>query len=833
SIDAVRIGKKLYSFLLLMVLSVVGGLICAGMLVPVVSLASSASNGMADFVTSLPTSLDEWQRAERSTLTNSDGTLLATFFDENRIYKSLDEIAPVMVTAQVAIEDHRFYEHGPMDLQGTLRAFLSTSQGVTQGGSSITQQLVRSVLVLNAEAKGDKQAKTLATEQTMARKVRELRYAISVEETMTKDEILEAYLNISYYGGGAYGVEAAAQHWFGVSADQLDLAQAAMLAGLVRNPYKTDPVRFPQEGIERRNNVLDRMAELALITEAERDAAKQVPFDPTKVKEVPNGCLSSPYPFICQFAENTILKKATSLGDTEEERKLALYRGGLQITTDFDVKSQKAAQKKISSMIDPKDPVISLIGFLEPGTGRVIAMAQSRPKMGFNYKTDKAGNVVYKNGDPVEKWKGETFYNYFVSRDMGGADGFHGGSTFKMFVVAAALNEGYGVNVRFNAKSSMQFQGKTFESCDGPFEQINPWEVTGGAGVINMLSGAAGSVNTYFAQLEESVGMCEVTTMAETLGLKLAAGGSVVENYDHIPAFTLGAVEATPISMLEAYATIASGGIHCDATIISTITSSITGEELEAPDGNCKRVISKDLAAGVAKVLRGSVEHGTSRYVRVPGVQMAGKTGTVPLNRSVWQMAFTPQLVGAAMVSYDNNPRFAKYWKSKYSFLRNIVLPVSGTYISGQSGSTTGQMLQPVFATVVKRVTGGKYKNFPEPSSKIWNGDGSKLLPLPSCTGDSVGSCKSQLTAKGFSVDVEKKKKYDDSPEGTVIAMKPSGKAARYSTITLTVSKGPKPEPEPDPATVVDPNQPTQTTDPQQPEQAQQPEQQTPQTPQG
>ncbi|MDR1851288.1 MAG: transglycosylase domain-containing protein [Propionibacteriaceae bacterium] len=782
-------------------LSVLAGLICAGTIVPVVSLTASVSSGLAAFVTELPINMESWSKAEKSVVKTKDGEVFATFYDENREYKTLAEISDAMKKAQVGIEDHRFYQHGALDLTGTLRALVSSSGGTTQGGSTITQQLVRSIRVANAQATGDEDEMRKATEHSIGRKIQELRYAIALEKTMTKDEILEQYLNISYYGGGAYGVEAAAQRWFGVHASELDVPQAAMIAGLVQNPYKFDPELFPGASIERRNNVLDRLADpdVGMITKEEAQQYKQVPFDPSKMKKTKNGCINSKYPFLCQYVESSLIKNGTALGNTEQARKNTLYRGGLEIVTSFDPASQDAAQKRIDSKMDPEDEAIGLIGFLEPGTGRVIALAQSRNKMGMNCKLDKVTGAckLDSKGKVKDKWKGETFYNYFVDAAHGGAEGFNGGSTFKMFGVAAALNEGYGANVRFDAKSNINFKGKTFENCDGPFKLMGDWEVRNpGYGTIDMYRGVSSSVNTYFAQLIESVGVCKTVQMAKKLGLELANGADLVEENGSFPSFILGAVNATPISLMESYATIASGGIHCDTIIVDSITSTITGSNIEPPSANCKRVISKDLAAGVARLLRGSVTSGTSSMLYTPGIEIAGKTGTVPNNQSFWQMGFTPQLVGAAMVSIDTNKRFRSIWAARgRALLSYATLQHSHWTVPGSSTASTGALLAPVFRSTLKAVTGGDYKHFPEPSSEMMNGNGKNSLSIPSCLGMTVDACRSTLTKAQFSMDVNAGGTYDDkAPVGTIVSQSPTGHAPRFSTVTVTVSKGPDPK---------------------------------------
>ncbi|MGC3953452.1 MAG: transglycosylase domain-containing protein [Propionicimonas sp.] len=599
-----RLWRRLWSLAVFLVVAAVGGALAAGLVIPAASIMAGTGRDAAGGLGLLPIELETPPLAERSRLLNADGSVLTYFYKENRYSVPLDQVSKIMQQAQVAIEDHRFYEHGPIDLQGTLRALVNTSRGVTQGASSITQQYVRLVLVSTAEQAGDALARAKATENTLSRKIREMRMAAAVEERFTKDEILERYLNISYYGDGAYGIESAARHFFGVSAKKLNLPQAAMLAGLVRNPVTTNPVKFPKLAIERRNDVLDRMAELKIITTEQATEAKAVPFDQKKVRTYKLGCANAEFPFICDYAWRTLMTMK-SLGATEAERKDRVLRGGLTIQTQIDPKAQRKAEKTIRKLISAKDPVVSVIVMLEPKTGQIVAMAQNRTKMG--------------------KKKGQTFYNYAVSHGMGGAEGYQGGSTFKAFVAAAALENQMGAYGVFDAKPRMSFAGETFKSCNGPFKQ-KKWTVVNASpsGRMNMFQGVTGSVNTYFAQLIQAVGVCDAVKMAKRLGLKMSMGGDLVKKYHAIPSFTLGAVEVTPLSLVEAYATFANRGVHCDPLILKSVTDR-ADKKYQVPGANCKRVLDKGVADAMNKIFQGPYNAGTARTAKVPGVQMAGQ----------------------------------------------------------------------------------------------------------------------------------------------------------------------------------------------------------------
>jgi len=761
--------KRLYSLIVFLAVAGLGGLLAAGLAIPAVSLVAGTGTGAAVALQSLPVELETPPLAQRSRLLNADGSVLTYFYDENRIYVGLDRISPIMLKAQVAIEDHRFYEHGPIDFQGTLRALVSTSQGITQGASSISQQYVRLVLVNAAERSGDDLARAKATENTVARKIRELRFATALERRFTKDEILERYLNISYYGDGAYGVEAAARHYFGVAAKDLNISQAAMLAGLVRNPVTTNPVRYPKIAVERRNDVLDRMLDLDIISAEQASKAKAMPFNQKKVREYRLGCANAEFPFICDYAWRTMLR-TKSLGATVEERRDTILRGGLTIQTQIDPKAQRKAEKTIKKMISAKDPVVSVIVMLEPGTGQIVAMAQNRTKMG--------------------KKNGQTFYNYAVNHKMGGADGYQGGSTFKAFVAAAALENGMGAYGKFDAKARMSFAGETFRSCDGPFRQ-KKWDVVNASpsGKMDLFSGVKNSVNTYFAQLIKAVGVCDAVKMAKRLGLEMSMGKDLVKSYHAIPSFTLGAVEVTPLSLVEAYATFANRGVHCEPVILKSIKNR-DGSKREVPSANCKRVLSAGVADAMNKIFQGPYNGGTARRAKVPGVQMAGKTGTVPDNRAIWTVGYTPELAAAAMISYDSNPKYRKFWNSRPSYLRYTRLPASGTFLTGFSGGDAGQrLLRPAFATAIQEYPDTRFRN---PPASVLRGE---WVGVPSCRGMSVAGCRAALARAGFSSYVDQVE--SSAKKGTVVGTSPSGSAPKLSAIGIRVSDGSKKPDEP------------------------------------
>src|SRR5215207_8431899 len=324
-----RAGSVAYSLVMFLIVSALAGLLIAGLFVPIAGVAGVSSKAAAAELDSVPAELSTPAPATRSKVLMGNGKVLAYFYDENRIPVKLSEIAPVMRQAQIAVEDHRFYEHGALDVKGTLRALIrnSAGDGSVQGGSSITQQYVKMVQVEACQARGDAQCVREAQAPTMERKIRELRYAIALEKRLTKDQILERYLNIAYYGEGAYGVEAAARHYYSAHAWELTLAQAAMLAGLVQNPDNINPVNNLSAALDRRDVVLNAMVRWEFISAAQAKKAKTATFDEDKVKPTRNGCVGTKYPFLCDYVRRTLLL-TPSLGKSVEDRDNLIKRGG-------------------------------------------------------------------------------------------------------------------------------------------------------------------------------------------------------------------------------------------------------------------------------------------------------------------------------------------------------------------------------------------------------------------------------------------------------------------------------------------------------------------------
>jgi membrane peptidoglycan carboxypeptidase len=630
------------------------GLLVAGLTIPVAASLGYTAKVVDETVQQFPEELDEMPLAQSSKVLAKNGKVIATFYDENRVNVRLDQIAPIMQKALVAIEDYRFYEHGALDLKGTLRAFVNNqSSGSTQGGSSITQQLAKMTAVTQAQTPEQRRA---AVADTYQRKIVELRHAIAFEQKHTKDWILERYLNIAYFGDGAYGVQAAAKHYFSIDASELDTQQAAILAGLVKNPTGYSPVRFPDRAKARRDVVLSRMGQLNVIPAQEATALQQTDLD-LNVAPTGNGCMASKSaPFYCDYVRRYLLDDP-ALGATVADRERLLDQGGLVIQTTMAPAFQRAATNAAQGAVDPTDMAIGALAMVEPGTGNVLGIGQSRP-MG----RDKA--------------KGQTFLDYAVPTQYGDSNGFQAGSTFKLFVIAAALEQGMSPYTSISSPAQVSLAMNKFMLCNGePYSSYDTWEPRNStsSGTMNMYSGTQLSVNTFFAQLEQRTGICDPYRLATEMGVQLTN-----PRHEMVPSFTLGVADVSPLEMAEAYATFAARGNACKARPVTKILNP-DGSVFKNYPKDCSQVMAQDTADRVNDILRGVMAPGGFGSALNINKQSAGKTGTTQGNVAVWFNGYTPAVATAAMIAGANSNGIPMSLNGQR---------VGGSYIGTAHGST-------------------------------------------------------------------------------------------------------------------------------------------------
>lgn len=617
--------------------SVLAGAVLAGIALPAAGALGLAAKGSVEGFDEIPANLKQPPLSQRTTILDAKGGAIATVYSRDRTVVPLKEISPYMQKAIVAIEDARFYEHGAVDAKGILRALNQNAQsgGVSQGASTLTQQYVKNVFV---EEAGDDPTKVAeATQQTLGRKIRELKYAIQVEDKLGKKRILSNYLNITYFGQQAYGVEAASQRYFSKPAKDLKIQEAALLAGIVQSPSRYDPVNDAQEATKRRNVVIQRMAETHDITQTEAEAAKKKPLG-LKVSKPKNGCITavSGAGFFCDYVRE-VFHSDPAFGKTKEDRAKIWNQGGLQIKTTLDPQAQESVQASIKDHVNQSDDVATAATIVEPGTGKILGMGQSRP-YGINLKAN------------------ETSMNLSVDQDMRGGAGYQPGSTFKPIVAAAALEGGMPPTKSYGSPYEMPYPERV-AACDG-----KEWVNSGGAKLTNenesevgpyaMKEATAKSVNTYYVEMIGDIGICPVTKMAKKMGVERADG----KKMDQAPSIALGTQEMSPLTMASAYATFAARGEYCTPIAIESITAP-GGKSLPVPKSSCSRAMSQKTADTINTLLKGVVEDGTGQQAGLGSRPSAGKTGTTDFRYAAWFVGYTPNMSGAVWVGDPQHKR--------------------------------------------------------------------------------------------------------------------------------------------------------------------------------
>jgi len=627
-------------------LAVVAGLLAGALVVPAVGAVGLVTRNTANKFNNMKTgALGELP--VRSEILDSRGRLVAYFYPRgiDREPVSFSQISPVMRKAIVAIEDSRFYQHGAIDIRGTVRALVNDLEHKqVQGGSTLTQQYVKNALILTAP---NTQMAEQATSETLSRKLKELRLAIGVERKLTKDQILAGYLNAAFfgtfYGNQAVGVGAAAERYFDTTAAKLTLPEAAMLAGMVENPSLDNPVTDPAAAIKRRNVVLARMAQLKIISQARAVAVGKQGLG-LHLSPLQTGCTSGsakPAAFFCDYVVS-LLKQDNAFSQAWNVLNTS---GGLQIYTTLSAQDERAAKRAVNYMVpqppngaNPGGNAVSEV-LIQPGSGHIMAIANDR-----SYGTGK----------------NQTTEDYAVNSQYDGGVGVQTGSSSKLFTLVTALAQGVPFGFPQTVPAATTLTG--FTNCKG--EPTGPWHVINDSpsekGGFSLYNATAQSVNIYFGMLERKVGLCNVVKTAAALGVTRADGKSLLK-WDHgqppaddLPSFTLGSVNVSPMSMAAAYATVAARGMYCAPVAVARIITG-TGARLPVEKPHCHQAIPAGVADAANYVLQSVLTIGTAGGLGI-GRPAAGKTGTSDNFDFAAFGGYTPALAGYVSVFNPIDP---------------------------------------------------------------------------------------------------------------------------------------------------------------------------------
>ena len=751
--------------------SAIAGVLVTVMVTPAIAITGMTASTSISIFENLPNFIELNRQVERNTIyAMLDGKprQIATVYQQNREEVAWDEISDHAKNALTSGEDRRFYEHGGVDVAAVVRAAVgnTVSGGIQSGASTLTMQLVKNIFVQQALEEEDPDKRKQLYQEAIDpdgfdRKLREMRLAISLEKKYSKQEILLAYLNIAGFGGNTYGIEAAAERYYDTTAKELTPAQAASLIAIVQYPglrSLDDPENYgPNQ--ERRDQILARMLEDEKLTQEEYDEAIATPVDKTTVtlKEPSNGCISAQKYARnwCDYIRRSI-KDLESLGATPDERRANWERGGYEIYTSLDLRLNKVAQDSVRANAPANEARFNLGAAsttVEVGTGFILTMAQNK---GFN-------DSVEAQDDPTK-----TAVNFNTDKAYGGSSGFQPGSTFKPFTLLAWLAAGRGLNEVVSA-NERTYQPNEFQHCEGPVRE-NPWEVGNDAnegGSYSIVRGTVGSVNNVFAQMAKQVNLCDISGIAERLGVRNANGD---ELHDEKPPFILGSSADTvsPLTMAAAYAGIANKGVYCKPRAVIKIVDP-AGGELPGQPKECREALDPGVAAaGIYAMQQAMNSYGANPY---DGVPIFGKTGTTDEAVQTWVMGATTK---AATATWVGNVSGAQN-------LREIYLPHS------RAAELRHLIARPILAAINAKLGGGE---FPQVDPKYMTGANAPRIP-GEIIGASFDGAKAALEALGLTA-VEGDTVSSDLPAGAVAASDPGpgSRVARGTVVVLHISDG-------------------------------------------
>ncbi|MGH3961203.1 transglycosylase/D,D-transpeptidase PonA2 [Mycobacterium sp.] len=751
------------------------GVIVAALLFPVAGGVGLMSNRASEVVANGSAQLLEGDVPAVTTMLDAKGNTIAWLYSQRRFEVTSDKIANTMKLAIVSIEDKRFAEHNGVDWQGTLTGLAGYARGDvdTRGGSTLEQQYVKNYqLLVIAQTDAEKRA---AVETTPARKLREIRMALTLDKTFTKSEILTRYLNLVSFGNNAFGVQDAAQTYFGVNASELDWQQAALLAGLVQSTSTLNPYTNPEGALARRNLVLDTMIENL---PKEADALRAAKAEPLGIlpqpNELPRGCIAAgDRAFFCDYVQAYLARAGIS--------KEQAARGGYTIRTTLDPDVQNPVKQAIDASASPDlNGIASVMSVIKPGkdSHRVLAMASNR-----RYGLDSSA--------------GETMRPQPFSLVGDGA-----GSIFKIFTTAAALDMGMGINAQLEVPGTFQAKGLGSGGAKGCPKET--WCVVNAGkyrGSMNVTDALATSPNTAFARLIQLVGVPRAVDMAVKLGLRSYADPGTARDYDpdsnesladfikrqNLGSFTLGPFELNALELSNVAATLASGGMWCPPNPIDKLIDR-DGNQIAVTTETCDRAVPEGLANTLANALSKDAQAGgtASGSAGAAGwnLPMSGKTGTTEAHRSSGFVGFTNHYAAANYI-YDDSSSPSDLCSSP---LRRCG---DGNLYGGNEPART-------WFTAMKPVADnfGEVKLPPTDPRYVDGGPNSRV---PSVVGLDVDGARLRLREAGFQVAGQATPVNSSARYGEVVGTSPNGQTIPGAIVTIQTSNGIPPPPPPPP----------------------------------
>ncbi|MFM7014211.1 MAG: transglycosylase domain-containing protein [Actinomycetota bacterium] len=740
-------------------LSAIAGVLTMALITPLAAIGGYAASAGMSIFEGLPDYIKPVNASQASTLyglKDGEPVALASFYHENRISISYDDMGANIRNAVVATEDPRFFQHGGIDVISLARATLgAAATGLTgPGASTITMQYVKNSLVESANLSGDKDAIAAATATTIERKLKEIRLAIALESVATKQEILAGYLNLSFFGNQLNGIEAASNYYFGVKAKELTVPQAALLAAMLKAPneYKPDEEANLPAAKERRDYVLNNMRDEGYITSAEAEEYKRTPIEPN-IQKVPTGCeANQKTAYFCDYVVWTI-RNSPEFGLTFEDRENLLRRGGLEIYSTMDIDLQNTTDKVVKKEL----PVDNRWGLgaasvsVQVGTGRILAMSQNRV---FNQVDDE---------DPST-----TSVNYSADKAYGGSSGFQTGSTYKIFVLAEWLSKGYLLGDRVDARKRVWNAEEFSARCGG---LVGTWEPqnSNNEKYVNetVLRSTVRSINTSFVSMASQLDLCDIRDMAMRLGVKRADGNPL----SYVPSSILGTNELSPLSLAGAMAGFANQGVYCSPIAIDKVIVRSTGKEMRVPTSQCSQAMTAEVAAAATYAFQQVIAGGTGTRSRTPDdIPIAGKTGTSDKTIQTWMTGFSSKVATASWVGNVSGAQ-----------------PLDPISVNGLYGGGIRHEIWRKIMTKANKIYGGDA--FPAPNPTYL---GASTVVMPNVVGLLPDDAEEFVKAAGLSVKISRTQVLSLQPAGTVAYadFQAGEEVTRGSLVTIYISQG-------------------------------------------